>query len=151
MMKTKGRQNLEGKVMTIVCIFEAYSEQKSKHIKSKETVEVFYCIRKMCFFCLITHLLIEYDRSFFATIFITYRNINRMEFDIGNSKTNSTSSNGRCCYSLWTKSGNPMWKVASSNIFVVIEEYFSLNNNPVCHLFNSSLLPICRTVTRYTL
>ena len=81
---------IEKKSMTIVCNFDVCNERKRR-----ETVEVFHCIRKTCFFCLIRHLLIEYDRSFFATIFMIYRNMNRMKFNVGNCNINSstTSSN----------------------------------------------------------
>ena len=75
---------IKKKVTTIVC-----NEQKN----SRETVEVFHCIRKnvLCF-CSIRHLLMEYDCSFFATTFMKYRNINRMKFNVGNCKINSSST-----------------------------------------------------------
>ena len=94
-MKTKGRQNRKKRVMAIVCSFNVCNERKT----SRETVEVFHCIRKnVLYFCSIRHLMIEYDCSFFATtIFMLYRNINRMKFDLGNYKINSsrTSSNSQ--------------------------------------------------------
>ena len=80
---------IEKKVMTIVCSFNACNERK----KSREIVEVFHCIREMCFFCLIRHVLMEYGCSLFATIFMLYRNINRMKFDLGNNYNINSSSN----------------------------------------------------------
>ena len=81
------------RVMAFVCSFNACNERKT----SRETVEVSHCIRKNVLrFYLIRHLLMEYDCSFFATtIFIMYRNINRMKFDLRNCNINnsSTSSN----------------------------------------------------------
>ena len=87
-MKTKGRQNR--KKRNDNCM-QSRCMQRTKnqiHKKQRNCRSISLHKRSVLFFCLIRHLLIEHDRSFFATLFAMHRKTKRMKFDIGNCKTN---------------------------------------------------------------